>query len=716
MTLGDIYYVLFRHKWKIIACTLVGILFAAGLYFSYPPRYQSDAMLFIRYVINESKAPGPASDTGAIIKSPDQDGETIMNSEVAILNSLDLAHQAAETVGADKILAKMGGGRDLDRAAQVVKNGLTVEVLPKSSVIKLDFKHRDPEVTQPVLRAIIDRYLKMHVDIHRPVGIVGDFLNQETEELRSGLSQTEDELRSAYAKAGFTSVPEAKKTNAEAMARIQQEIFDTQADLAERTSAAPQISGTATAATAKAVPPDQLQKYQDLRSRLDGLRTTEQQLLTQFTDQNYRVKQTRTEIADTQSHIRQLEVTYPQISDTATPAPAIVTSNEDQDLETLSPAALQARIVELNKEMAELRAENAGIGQAEGSIEELERRKSLQESNYRYYAASLEQSRINEALGSGRVSNISEIQEPSPPTRELQQFAKTLGGVTFLGLAVGLLWAFSIEYFFDPSVKRPIEVERTLGLPLFISIPRIGRRELRALPPSPEVPNGSSMVLSPADELHVKNAAALQPYHDTLRDRLIAYFENINLTHKPKLVAVTGLGHSTGVSTIAAGLARSLSETGDGNVLLVDMSKGQESSQEFFKGRPVCGIDDVLSIPQNAQVQDNLYVVAEEPDSSSRLSRVMPQRFSKLVPKLKAANFDYIIFDMPSVSQLSITPRLAGFMDMVMLVIESEKADREVVKNAVSILERAKTHIGVVLNKTKNYVPAGWYQESLSNT
>ena len=52
------------------------------------------------------------------------------------------------------------------------------------------------------------------------------------------------------------------------------------------------------------------------------------------------------------------------------------------------------------------------------------------------------------------------------------------------------------------------------------------------------------------------------------------------------------------------------------------------------------------------------------------------------MPKLKASDYDYIIFDMPPVNQISITPRLAGFMDMVLLVIESEKTDREVVKRA----------------------------------
>jgi Mrp family chromosome partitioning ATPase len=109
-------------------------------------------------------------------------------------------------------------------------------------------------------------------------------------------------------------------------------------------------------------------------------------------------------------------------------------------------------------------------------------------------------------------------------------------------------------------------------------------------------------------------------------------------------------------------------------------------------------------------VTDNFYVVSES-SNSDRLSRNLPQRFTRLVPKLKASGFDYIIFDMPAVNQLSITPRLASFMDMVMMVVESEKTDREMVEGACAMLAESKAHVGIVLNKTKNYVPNGLQQQ-----
>jgi hypothetical protein len=46
------------------------------------------------------------------------------------------------------------------------------------------------------------------------------------------------------------------------------------------------------------------------------------------------------------------------------------------------------------------------------------------------------------------------------------------------------------------------------------------------------------------------------------------------------------------------------------------------------------------------------------------------------------------------------------------MVIESEKTDREVVKQASSLVSGAKANVGVVLNRKRTYVPR-WLQQEL---
>src|SRR6266850_2682784 len=238
MSLADIYYIIFRHKWKILAISGMGIVLALLLPLIWQLPYQSEAKLFIRYVL-ESKSPGQVG-TGANdarVKSPDERGENVINTELEILTSLDLAQQVADTVGPQKILAKVGGGSDKYTAAAVIHKNLTAEVPKKSNVIRMLFQHPDPDVVQPVLNQLIDAYLKKHAEIHRSVGVFDDFLTQETDQLRSRLVQTEDELRKAKAKAGVFSLDDSKKVFTEQNSKIQQAIFDAEAELAERKAA-----------------------------------------------------------------------------------------------------------------------------------------------------------------------------------------------------------------------------------------------------------------------------------------------------------------------------------------------------------------------------------------------------------------------------------------------------------------------------------------------
>jgi Mrp family chromosome partitioning ATPase len=574
---------------------------------------------------------------------------------------------------------------------------------------------------------------------------MGDFLTQETDQLRSDLADTEDQLKKALDKAGVVSLEDAKKSYGDQMARIRQDIFSAEADLAERSAILQAIgkrsSGLPPPANGKsdakqnlsAVPSAQVDEYNSLCSRLDLLRTKEQGLLAQFTGENEQVKEIRTQIAETENSKSKLEGKYPALARSAVISSSTPNGTQGEPVDAAAEAiqltALQSRIKVLNSQLDEVRAEASSLGQMEGTILELRRKRDLEETNYRYYQASLEQARINEALGAGRVSNISEIQTPSPPFVDSAKSSKIIGLLIAAGVIIGLGWAFFIEMVFDRSVRRPIDIERTLKLPLFLTIPDLNRSGLRRVAKAKakhasresKVPEASKTTTESAPkgrsgtELALwDDANLLRPFHETLRDRLIGYFENINLTHKPKLVAVTGLGKDSGVTTTAAGLASCLSETGDGNVLLVDMTVGQGSAQHFYRGETVCGLEEILAARSSAQVQDNLYVVAEEP-SSDKLSRILPQRFTKLVPKLKASDFDYIIFDMPPVSQISITPRLAGFMDMVLLVVESEKTDRDVVQRATALLAESKAHVGAVLNKLQTYVPPGLHQEYLTN-
>jgi Mrp family chromosome partitioning ATPase len=258
------------------------------------------------------------------------------------------------------------------------------------------------------------------------------------------------------------------------------------------------------------------------------------------------------------------------------------------------------------------------------------------------------------------------------------------------------------------TVKRPLELETQLHIPLMLSIPYCASNGRLSLPPqgSPENPAGP-LVKRP-------NRANLPPwepghfirrYCEAIRDRLGLYFELNHLTHKPKLVGVAGFSEEAGTSTLAAGLAAALSETNEGKVLLVDTNLGPGDVHPFFKGRPAYSLTAALKPSDSIDAAaENLYL-ATVGSPNSGPAQIGLKKFFDLMPNLKASDFDYIIFDMPPLSQTSPTWGMSAFMDKLLLVVEAEKNNRDMVKRGYGKLVAERNNVSVVVNKSRSYVP-----------
>src|ERR1700741_399238 len=97
LNFDDILFILFRHKWKIFLCTTAGVVAAAAVYLP-SHAYESQAKLLVRYVVERTgidKLDSP-------IETPNSQNENLLNSEVEILTSWDLAIQVAQAIGVER--------------------------------------------------------------------------------------------------------------------------------------------------------------------------------------------------------------------------------------------------------------------------------------------------------------------------------------------------------------------------------------------------------------------------------------------------------------------------------------------------------------------------------------------------------------------------------------------------------------------------------------
>lgn len=205
------------------------------------------------------------------------------------------------------------------------------------------------------------------------------------------------------------------------------------------------------------------------------------------------------------------------------------------------------------------------------------------------------------------------------------------------------------------------------------------------------------------------SSSHIEMYADGLRERLMTYFEvhNLNLK-KPKLVAVTECGKGAGVTVIANNLAASLSRT-SGNVLLVDMKGENGAARAFYQGKPGRAVSNLLQPESMAAAEDSGPENGEE--NNNKLACALPSKFSHIMPKLRASDYDYIVFDMPAISSMSSTPRLGGYMDIVLLVLEAEKTGQQLAARATALMRESRANVAAVVNKYRPHVPARLSQE-----
>ena len=377
------------------------------------------------------------------------------------------------------------------------------------------------------------------------------------------------------------------------------------------------------------------------------------------------VRANQAEINEVENQRRNLEKSYPDLPSKVAPIGSSKNQQLDPASESARLAGLQAKKDALATQLAAVNKRIQQVSQLAPQIADLERQKLLEETNYKYFQATLEKARVDEALDPSKMPNISAVQRPSPPMVVTRKRDKIMLGLAGGGLGLAVAFALLTELVLDRTVRRPIELEKLIGVGPLVSIPnsaagykassskRNGKVSALVVAAS-----GTANNLAPWDTNHF-----IRSYCEAIRDRIGLYFELNHLTHKPKLVGVTGFSEGAGTSTLAAGLAAALSETGDGKVLLVDVNLGPEDVHPFFRGRPAYSLKTALQ-PAGAidPAAENLYL-ATVGSPNAGPAQLGLKKFFDLMPNLKASDFDYVIFDMPPLAQTSPTLGMAGFMD-----------------------------------------------------
>ena len=729
----DVLFVLFKHKWKIILFSLLGLAGAgASVYLNLrSPTYETEAKLLVRYVIDRSAVdPFEAkADTSGM------HGMAMMDTEIEIIKSGDLTLEVAAKIGPEKILADTQTPPSKVSAALEIAKNFEVKAERGSNVIHLRYHHADATLAVAVLRQLIDSYFEKHLQIHRDTEAL-ESVARGTDQARSRLSQTEQELNKLNSETGFLSLADAKSAMDARRSALRTSLMSGQVELAEQ-----KVKVTSLAAAAGVLEPDApkgdqeqtqeatperlarakaQEKYRDLAEQLAQFKQRRNTLMMSRKPADPMLVALDRQIALIQQQGLDLIEKYPALASQAKVqgSPSPQTSGSDLNVERAQLAAIEAKCNALIEQTKKADEEMEKLSANSQALTNLERRRGVEEEKYRYAEISLEKARIDGTLKPTNMSNIAVVQNPTAPSKVIAVATRKMAlGLAAGGILAGLALAFLMEWVIDRRVSRPLEIQTRLQLPLMMSIPHIrskdGMAKLIGKEPGHKLLGAADSLTIPQGSLNGNgdshpqdNEHFITPYAAAIRDRIMFNFELNNITHKPKLIALTGLSQGAGTSTIAIGLAKAFAENGKFKVLLVDLNS---SWSVLLPMSPVESLDTALDISRTEMFRKSprslFFAGAPTRRNGKGAQSLASVAMHELMPQLEACDFDYIIFDMPPAGPTSPTIAMAGFMDKVLLVLDGGNTNRESLSWSYGELEKGRADVSCVFNKTKPHAP-----------
>jgi polysaccharide biosynthesis protein PslE len=362
----------------------------------------------------------------------------------------------------------------------VLLKSYSVAPLRKSNIIQIDCRGPSSRWTQAVVGKIVDLYQEEHIRLNRPQGSL-EFFAEQTERCRRDLSRNENELRDLKTATGLSSPAEQRQALVARIGRLRDELLQAEAARIVSHTRVQTIRPQLAAVPAQHVTSQTAgfghEATDGMRQALYALEVKKEAAAARYTAAHPHMQQIREQLGASSDIVGRQEPARTQV----TTGTNRVHEEVQLALMIEEPvlASLEAKAGTLREQLARVSGELKSLNDNELQIAKLQREVELQQATYRKYAANLEQARIDQALETQRMSNISVAQPATlEPLAVSPRKATRLG----LGIVAGLLGAFAtamIASWRDHTFHAPADLQRELKVPVLGSLPRLTPKEVR---------------------------------------------------------------------------------------------------------------------------------------------------------------------------------------------------------------------------------------------
>lgn len=471
MTAREIISLLFRHNRLLLIILLIPLLLVSVAYSFAVPHYRASARVLLTSSHEQSSQVNPSETSSPGAQTTKQE---IINSELEILTGSDLEDAAVKHFGTDRLFPKQSFvGPDnqihLDGARHAFDHALSAKVVKNSEVVEVSYDSLDPQLAAEVVNWYIKAYQDKHIQIFAVP--MAAFLDEELVGLDKHLSSVEKQIadyrveHALYdANNDHTQLLNRRSTLATAAAQVRSHAVELQARLVELKSTLATTPQT-TKSYSESQQSDALTKAQ---SQLLDLQVQEKQLSERYKDDSVPVQTIKSQIATVQKFLNgQASQFVGSVRTGRNPLYDELLTEIARAQVELGPA--QARAAELDDEVARIDDQMQSMEQAQVRVDELIRDRDTTASSLKVYRERQQQARLQEALDQQRTVSIRQIESATT-----SQTGPKLMLYIGVGLAMGLLAAAAVLaaiFGMGSTHIVPESLERTLKLPVFVSLP-----------------------------------------------------------------------------------------------------------------------------------------------------------------------------------------------------------------------------------------------------
>lgn len=583
-------------------------------------------------------------------------------------------------------------------------------------LISISYRNTDPHFAAFIVNGIAEVFTRVNQE--KRTGInrkTNDFLKQRIAELQTEIKAGEERLVEMKKGAGILKADEDTTIVIQRLSGLNQQLLE--AEEQRKNAEAMYNSVSNSPVRLAALAEEQMARYitereNDIRQFINQtqrdiatLRARRQKMLVEYVEQAPEIKEIDREISTLEGEItdfrernqKNLEGYRKSVGDTI--------------LENLRTRYIQSR----EREDKVRAAFNEQYNQAQGQNQSAVTIKLLEqdiETKKGFYKNLENQQKGNDLAGAGTENNISVAEIAVPPERAVSpRRLTTVGVVMVISLFFGAGLALFLEYL-DDTIKTVEEAETYLRIPSLAVIPSVDspvRKRLELVGRSESELNGSGSSLLISNDLRSSVAEAFRQ----LRTSILLSTAG----HAPKSILITSSLSSEGKTTVSVNTAISLAQTG-GKVLIVDADMRRPRVHKFFDMHNNEGLSTALSSDLSDKEILELIQTDEQTGLCCLTAGPVPPNPAELLGSeqmrdllvLLGEHYTHLIVDSPPIATFTDGVLIASFVDGAIMVVNSGKTSRNVVRRATQLLSDVGARIlGVVLNNVDSRGTDSYY-------